>query len=87
MQLYTGMYVDTHWQWLQRDVAHEIEENQAEQERLQGSSLVYGEKVQVSISLYNATTVILFDWECFVDLHVSAAVPYSKQEIFSSEHN
>ena len=32
---------------LQKEVDHEIEENRAEQERLQGSNLVYGEKVQV----------------------------------------
>ena len=32
---------------MQVEVGHEIEENEAEQERLQGFKLVYGEKIQV----------------------------------------
>lgn len=35
----------------QKEVAHEQEENKAEQERLQGFNLVYGEKIQVSDSI------------------------------------
>ena len=34
---------------LQVEVAHEKEENEAEQERLQGFKLVYGEKIQVGL--------------------------------------
>ena len=35
---------------LQKEVAHELDENKAEQDRLQGSNLVYGERIQVSES-------------------------------------
>ena len=42
---------------LQKQVAHELDENKAEQDRLQGSNLVYGERIQVSES-----TVSYFIW-------------------------
>lgn len=38
------------WSCSQKEVDHELEENNAELERLQGSNLVYGEKIQVSSS-------------------------------------
>ena len=79
------------WLLLQKEVAHELDENKAEQDRLQGSNLVYGERIQVSET--QCLKVIYCMVNCSINMDVifffffSKAVSHRKQEIFGSEHN